>query len=203
MKDLLREEYAKIWGGRDERMTDYCVNKVATIAVLPDGAIIPVEKQGIKKHFCFGESGYDFDEAQERAHIARTNAEYFKAKNMEYFRTWLKDLRGALSGDTDYMLVIYTHVYTGQPEDCKIASAHWVRLGDIIEACGGSAYLHELAGREIVYRGQACRIATNEELQLILDAYTDAGKKHEKKVDAYLKRYGMTKVEAWTYWRDA
>lgn len=202
MKDLLKEEYTKVWG-KDSHMVDWCVKQVSTVAVLPNGKIIPVDKQSIKKDFCFGESGYDYDDAQRMAHHARTSEDYFREKNMAYFNEWLKDLREAVNGGHDYMLVIYDRAYTGQTDDCKIASATWVRLGDIIEACGGSAYLAELAGRAIKYRGQDCRIATKEELQLILKAYEDATKAHEKRVNAYLKRFGTSKVHSWTYWRDA
>lgn len=202
MKDVLRKEYTLVWG-KDNHMVDYCVDKVSAVAVLPDGKIIPVDKESIKKDFCFGESGYDYDDAQKMACHARTSEDYFKERNMRFFNEWLKDLREALNGGHDYMLVIYNKAYSGQPDECRIACATWVRLTEIIDACGGSVYLDELEGKAINYRGQECRIATKEELAVILKAYEEATKKHEKKVNAYLKRYGTSKVNAWTYWRDA
>ena len=203
MKDLLREEYTKVWGAKDTKMVDYCVNKVAEVAVLPNGALIVVDKQTIKKDFCFGESGYDYDDAQAMASYARRSEDYFREKNMEYFNEWLKDLREAINGGHDYMLLISDKAYTRQAEDCRLATTTWVRLGEVIEACGGSVYLDELEGKTIKYRGQECRIATKEELERILKAYEDASKAHEKKVNSYLKRYGTSKVHSWTYWRDA
>ena len=107
MKDLLREEYTKVWGARDSKMVDYCVNKVAEVAVLPNGELITVDKQTIKKDFCFGESGYDYDDAQAMASYARKSEDYFREKNMAYFNEWLKDLREAVNGGHDYMLLIY------------------------------------------------------------------------------------------------
>lgn len=53
-KDMLHEEFRKIWG-KDEHMTNYCTNKAVTMAILPDGGIVVVEKQRIEKDFCFGE----------------------------------------------------------------------------------------------------------------------------------------------------
>jgi hypothetical protein len=73
----------------------------------------------------------------------------------------------------------------------------------VIDACGGSVYLSELPGRSITIHGVEGKVATNEEIQLILDAYKEAAQAHEKKVNTYLKKYGTSKVNSWTYWRDA
>ena len=202
MKDLLRREYEMVWG-KDSHMTDYCVKKVSALAVLPNGDLIPVDKESIKKDFCFGESGYDYDDAQRMAHHARTSEDYFREKNMAHFNEWLKDLREAINGGHEYKLVIYNKAYSGQPDECRLACANWVRLTEVIDACGGSVYLDELEGKAIKYRGQDCRIATKEELELIFKAYEEATKKHERNVNAYLKRFGTSKVHSWTYWRDA
>lgn len=201
-KEMLRSEYAKVWH-KDGKMVDYCVGKVAALAVLPDGGIIPVEKQGIEKHFCFGESGYDYDDAQQAAAHARTSESYFKRENMKVFRRTINDLLEVLNGLSNYRVVINEKAYYSQDEDCRICSFQFVRLSEVIEACGGSCFMPDLFGKEIEIHGQKKRIATPKETELILEAYKAAAAQHEKKVDAYLKRYGTSKVNAWTYWRDA
>lgn len=200
-KEMLRREFSKAWDS--PKMIDYCTNKVAAVAVLPGGEIITVDKQSIKTRFCFGESGYDYDEAQNAAAHARTSENYFKAQNMEHFNEWLKDLDEARTMSGNYVLTIGTKHYTGQAEDCKLAFVEFVRLSEVIDACGGSCCLEELPGKELTIRGCARRVATPEEIDLITEAYKTAAAQHEKKVDAYLKRYGTSKVNAWTYWRDA
>ena len=200
-KDFLREQFSKAWS--DPKMINYCVDKVAAVATLPNGDIITVDKQSIETRFCFGESGYDFDEAAEAAQIARTSQDYFKRENMESFNKWVENLTDVLNGTGNYMLTIGEKAYIGQPDDCKLRFITFDRITDIIEACGGSAYLEELPGKELFVNGKHCRIATAEEIKIILDAYTEAAKAHEKKVDSYLKRYGTSKVHSWTYWRDA
>lgn len=202
MKNLLREEYTKVWGN-SEKMINYCVNKVATIAELPNGGIVTIDKQSIEKDFCFGESGYDYDDAQAMAEHARKSEEYFKAENMRHFNAWIKDLEETLSGEGDYKLLIHDRQYSSQTDDCRLVGVTWARFIDVIDACGGSVYSDELGGKRITFRGVECRIATNEELQIILDAYKVVARAHEKKIDSYLKRYGTSKVHAWTYWRDA
>jgi hypothetical protein len=199
-KDFLRTEYTKVW--KDGKMIDYCVNKVATYATLPDGKIVVVDKERIEKDFCFGESGYDYDDAQSMAAYARKSEDYFREQNMKHFEAWIKDLTEAMEENGDYKLVIHKG-YTRQTPDCKIVSIRFYRLWEVIDACGGSVYLSELPGRSITIHGVEGKVATNEEIQLILDAYKEAAQAHEKKVNTYLKKYGTSKVHSWTYWRDA
>lgn len=201
-KEMIRNEYAKVWH-KDQKMVDYCVGKVAALAILPDGGIIPVEKQGIEKNFCFGESGYDYDDAQRAAAHARKSESYFKTENMRHFREVIRDLMEALNGISNYKVTITEKAYYSQDDDCRICSFQFTRLSDIIEARGGSCFLPDLFGEEIEVRGHRCRVATPKEVDLIIEAYKAAAAQHEKKVDAYLKRYGTSKVHSWTYWRDA
>jgi hypothetical protein len=201
-KEALRAEYAKVWH-KDEKMIDFCVKKAASVAALPTGEMVIVEKQPIEKSFCFGESGYDYDEAQDMAAHARKSEGYFKTENMKHFREWIKDLSEVLNGLSNYRLTISDTAYYSQDADCKLAGIRFDRLSDILDACGGSADLYELPGKELTVRGRECRIATPKEIEIILGAYTAAAEAHEKKVDSYLKRYGMRNVRTWTYWRDA
>lgn len=203
-KDMLRAEFAKVWG-RDKRMTDYCVNKTASVATLPNGELIAVEKKGIETRFCFGESGYDYDDALRAAEHARTSAEHFKRENMRHFTDVLDGLREAMDLDSvpSDLVTICPRAYYSQTDDCKLASFQFTRLTDILDALGGSARVSELGGKSLTVCGCERRIATREEIAAIIDAYETARAAHEKKVNAYLKRYGTTKVHAWTYWVDA
>lgn len=202
-KAELRRQFEKAWN--NPRMVDYCVKKVAAVATLPTGEIITIDRQSIETRFCFGESGYDYDAAQAAAQHAMTSEDYFKRENMKHFA----DLLHAIDEAADIMghaprLVIYTGgAYTGQSADCALRNFGFAKLCDVIEACGGSCHLEELPGRELVIRCQACRIATAEELAIIRAAVQSAAAAHEKRVEIYLKRYGTSKVHAWTYWRDA
>ena len=104
-----------------------------------------------------------------------------------------------------YALAIENTQYYTQPEDCRLAKIDFYKLSKVLDDCGGSAYLEELPGKEIFEKGSGrnYRIADKEEIEKILEAYKEAAAAHEKKIDAYLKRYGTSKVDAWTYWVDA
>ena len=200
-KVMLRAEYEKVWN--TEKMVNYCVNKNASYAELTDGKIVTVEKEKIETRFCFGESGYDYDDAVKMAQHARTSEEYFKQENMKHFTDAIKTLTEELDNDGQFVLMIYTKAYYSQTEDCRLASYGHCRLWEVIDACGGSVNLEEISDKVISIRGCECRVANKEDIRRVLEAYQEAAKAHEKKVDAYLKRYGTSKVYSWTYWRDA
>lgn len=204
-KALIRSEFSKAW--KSEKMVDFCTNEVSNVAFLPNGGIIPINKQSIKKRFCFGESGYDIDDAIDMAHHARTSADYFKAENMASFNGYVKDLQDVLNGVESnyyrYKVVIFDIAYSGQAKDCRLRSLGWYRANQIIDALGGSCYWDRINGEKIRIDGRDGHIATDEEICIILDAYKTARSAHEKRVDTYLKKYGLSQVRSWTYWRDA
>ena len=199
-KEMLHSEFSKAWA--DKRMIDYCTNKVATMAILPDGGIITVDKQKINKDFCFGESGYDAEDAAAAAEYARTSQDYFLRENMRCFCDYIDSLNESKDENGGCWLHIMDSQYTGQRSDCKIRSFQFARTTEVIEETG-PAFLNELFGKRVKIRGCAGHIATPEEVDEILAAYKEAAADHEKKVRSYLKRFGTSKVNAWTYWRDA
>lgn len=202
-KDILSNEYRKVWEDSD-RMTNYCVNKVASMVTLPNGDIITVEKEKIKTRFCFGEHGFDFDDKADLARHARNSVDYLKAENMAMFNEWVNDLEECYNNGTTGKLPAYVlTIANPYSEVMNIKSLNWVRLTDVLDALGGSAYIDELAGKTINHLGHDYRIATKGEIEIILGLYKYASAQHEKKVDGYIKRYGTSKVDAWTYWADA
>lgn len=208
-KTKLRAAYAAdVWHG-DNHMTDYCVNKTAALAELPCGEFIPVDKQSIEKNFCFGESGYDYDDAANAAANARTSVDHFIRENMKEFRADLERIEeqyGLFAEHPSmphYLLMIAEKPYYGQPVTSPLKGDAYFGDGQVLEAMGGSAYIRDLPGQRVSIWDNSYRVPTLEELDAIKAAYEQAAAEHEKKVNAYLKRYGLSKVNAWTYWRDA
>lgn len=214
--DMLREQYAMVWG-KDTHMTDYCVKKAAVMIDMPYSELIVIEKQPIEKDFCFGESGYDYHDAQRMAAHARTSEDYFTSENMKRFndtirgltdaqnevRLAVNDSRSGCFSSAPWVVIDTFPLYNGQPDECRLRSWRFARLNDLIDACGGSCFLRELPGRELTVRFQHCRVANANEIEVLIEAYRMAAASHENKIAKYLKRYGLTKVHSWTYWRDA
>ena len=136
------------------------------------------------------------------ADYARKSEIYFKEQNMKEFDRVLAILKGDKEHEHSGFrrMIAFASRYK---EDSKIASVVFCSFGDVYDAYGDAFNLDEIGGKELTVRGDKVRMATKEEIQILIDAYEQARAIHEKKVDAYLKRYGTSKVRSWTYWRDA
>lgn len=183
-KAILTEQNAKVW---DDHMTKYCVGKVSDIVFLTDG-IYTIDKPSIKTDFCFGYHDYttmegynSFDGyagAQDRADKAAKDANYFIRKNLEGLDSWIEVLK-----DEDRALYLRKR-YFKQPEDCKLL--------DITDYGWSYEVPANPDGRPL----------TAEERALIIKGYESAKEKFVKRLNVYLKKYGMSKINTWTYWLD-
>ena len=201
-KNILSYELSKTQ--ESDRMKGYYMKHTATLAILPTGEIIPVDKEHIENRFCFGESGYDAEEAHAACRRAWNDEQYFINENMKSYRKYIDDLKECLSSKSKYYCVTVGVMLEDQADDCKLRWFDITATWRIIENLGGSAYLDDLPGK-VAFRtpaGHPVRVATKDEIQAIINAYEEAARQHETKLRAYLKRYGLSQVRAWTYWRD-
>lgn len=152
---------------------------------LADGDIAVIQKPRIKKDFCFGYGwcGVSTEEDQDRAsdmvHHANTSENYFIEKNLEEIDRQLERLY-------DPRMVAYKGIpYHGQPKDSKLKGIYF--LWDIDS---DKAEEHEWVK------------LTAEEIDAMIDGYKEITKMFRKRLNTYLKRYGLSKVNAWSYLRD-
>lgn len=185
----LKIEYERIlstevWHG-DRGMVDFCLKEAAHIVELTNGDIIVIEKPRIKKDFCFGyrDSRYDteeYDEANAAADHARSSTDYFLAENLAEIDKTIELLGSEEWNSWDYHICRHYH---SQPEGSK--------LKKLI-----AFYWHE-------DRGQKYPKLEGEDRARVLEGYKVVRASFEKRLHSYLKRYGMSKVNAWSYWVDA
>lgn len=184
----IRAEYSKVWG-RDERMIDYCCGKIGRALWLDDGTAFIFDKPSIETNFCFGEDGYDYDDAQNMAAHARSSEDYFRAKNLEQYDEVIAALEGNGTGfhyNAQPYIQPESYCNTGSIGLCKL---RWLRTTDFF--------------RLTEQEKESIRIPYEQELDAITEAYKAERTAFEKRLNAYLKRYGLSKVKAWTYWRSA
>lgn len=187
----LKQRYAEILAAEvwhnDQKMVDYCVKKAGYIVELDNGDILAIEKPSIDKDFCFGysDSRYDtedFDRANDMAHHARTSQEYFLEQNMK----GIDEMIARLEGEESNRLVFKVCIpYSGQPMSSKLKAIHLYNRWDQSEY---AKRFPELMGAD---------------RQKVIEGYKVVKADFEKRLNAYLKRYGLSKVHAWSYWRDA
>lgn len=181
-KELVREQYAKVWhrrdGSVDEKMVDYCTKKTSGYVMI-DGRMITFDKPSIKTDFWFGEHTYDYDEVTKHAEACSKSEKYFVAEN-------LHDIDWRLEAIEDPYCKMYIggRGYSNQSNDCILGSIEFCRYGIDMP------------------RIKDAREMTNEEREQYADFIKDERDKFEKRLHTYLKRYGLSKCHFGTYWAD-
>lgn len=182
-----RTELKKVWKD-DAHMVDYCVSDTSVI-VKSDGLLIPIEKQRIKKDFCFGYSscgqGQSYGEAAKEE--KKFGEKQFVAENLHPLSESIRLLKGIDDyGEEDWReLWLYPHY-----PDFDTNLWQWSRVDN------------KDALRLVTCGWQRAQKMSEETRQALLKAYELEFDKFEKRLHTWWKRYGATKVHTWTYWVD-
>lgn len=188
---VLKQRYAEILAAdvwrNDQSMIDFCLKKAGYIVELENGDIVVIDKPEIKKDFCFGysDSRYDtedYDRANACADHARNSVDYFIEQNMVEIDNMIALYEGK---DADRWVFKVCIPYSGQPRDSKFKSIFMYRPWDESEY-----------SKQFPVLGDADR-------QRMIEGYKAVRAAFEKRLNTYLKRYGLSKVHAWSYWQDA
>ena len=155
---------------------EYLMKEAYWLVELTDGTIFVYGKPSINTRFCFGENGYDCDVANKAANEARTNEDLFRKENLSGIDKNIELLRDG-------------------PKDGRIL---WVATTH-----GIADYLNEGYewDRELV--NGTTMIPDEENRKRLLEGYEIVRERFAKRIETYLKRFGLSKVRAWTYWVDA
>ena len=180
LKELYKQEMTAYW--KNKKMIDYCIGKCAYLVELDNGDFYEIEKPNIKKDFCFGygycgvSSEEEYNGAAASAANARTNVNYFMNKNLEQIDGVVDEI---VSGNH----TIYKHnKYCGASPDAKLKSLVYVDYWQTVPA--------------------DCIKLSDREKAAIIAGYEEVKKAFIKRLNTYLKRYGLTKINSWTYLSD-
>lgn len=195
-KDL-KEKYmqiicAEVW--KDKDMQEYARKECEYVVELSSGNIICLEKPRIQKDFCFGMGMYgtytddDFNRAEDCAENARTNEDYFLSENLKEITEKINALSECLTGKLE--CYTYTH-YIGQPENSLLKGYTITRIADNPEYKPGR--WSNMADVQKI---------GSEDIQRIINGLEVVKERFEKRLHTYLKRYGLSKLNVWTYCRD-
>lgn len=189
LKTIYAKELRKAWS--DEKMVKFCTNSTAYI-VENDGYYYGIEKPKIKKDFCFGYGMYGVtnDEEEEYAEnmreTAKTSEKYFKAKNLKEINREIQQLENIAEemklnwakGSHPAHMVETREKYYGQKDGCKLRG-------------------FSVVDTRFANSGVLCESV--EFVERLIEGYKQVKADFEKRIDSYLKRHGLTKVNAWTY----
>lgn len=165
-------------------MLDYHMSNIGRIFKV-NGAYYEIEKPSIKTSFCFayGQNGISTTEEIDNAYnctkaVRNDKGEYFKKENLERIDSLLKDLE-----NDSYKFYTVNHFYKCS-EDSAIRQISCHRHYEPVNTSNGE--------REL----------TAEEREAYIKALNIVRNDFEKRLNTYLKRYGTSKLNTWTYLSD-
>jgi hypothetical protein len=159
-------------------LAEYGHDKYYAGAIKIHDAFVLIDKPSIRNKFCFHDEGPDYDLYRSLVADDKKMAEYFKTNNLDQF---------------DWKIA---HIENGD-EYTKDSRVWW--YAD--EYHKGSKRLYLCFGASRVEPNYT--LCTDEEKALILRGLKYGRMMFEKRLDAYLKKYGVSKLHTWTYWADA
>ena len=168
----------------DKKMIDYCIKKTSRV-IKVNGLLFTTDKPTIKTRFCFG---YDcsvdnesFDNANEMAQHARTNEQYFIDQNLKQFDDEIKNLKD----DNIIKYYLKSGAYYSQSKDNPL-----------------KAVCYERFSRWLDHNNDDKQQLTDEMITAYIEALKLDRIDFKKRLDTYLKKYGLSKIHSWSYWRD-
>lgn len=188
LKEIYKQEATEYW--QNQKMIDYCMKKAAYIVELEDGNYTIIDRPEIETHFCFG-YGYcgmstedDWKGAAAMAEKARNDQDYFISENLKGLEESIKSLQ-------DESLEIYKFVgYNGQRAETRRRSFRIVEMWHNPEYDPWAWTMPEV------------KKMTDQERQALIAGYEEVKKAFIKRLNTYLKRYGLSKVKSWSYLSD-
>jgi hypothetical protein len=143
---------------------------------LHDGYCL-IDKPSIDNKFCFHDEGPQYEFYKElMADKENRLAAYFKSENLACFDNKIERITKGDRYNNDKRVWWYASG-TGHKVCLQFYSDHW--------------------------DDDKKTLCTDEEKALILKGLKFGREMFEKRLDAYLKRYGTSKLHTWTYWADA
>ena len=178
----VRAEEEKV-NPNDKKHVDWCMRQISSVLRLSDGSLLTWDKPKIETSFCFGYSscgqGPSYEEAiKQESNFGET---MFINENLRELERRINEIEN---------LDEFSSVYIGQ----KYFRETKLRQYQI-------ASEWRIKNEPWIY-GHIIRQATYEEVQAIIKIEKAERDKLEKRLRAYLKRYGTSKLKTWTYWMD-
>lgn len=175
-KEFLRNAFEEVWS-KDSSMIDYCVKESDGYVVFDNGFIFAFEKPRIETSFCFGYSlsRYDsesYDNANNMVEFSKTNEQYFIDENIKQLTVY--DMKNEYIALRKY-------------EDSK-----FVYLVN-------KRYYED---RPYMFRGEVLFELSKDEIKRLIEENNNMFERFKKRLNTYLKKYGLSKIKSWSYWRD-
>lgn len=178
MKKLITDEQINyIKAHTSAYWADYTIKTAQRAVWMSDGTLHIIVKPNIKTSFCFGYGMYlqsteeEHQRATDMADYAETNAQYFIDENMKGFNPFERKY--------PYGHKTVVVAFTNAEGIVQLYPARECDLND--------------------WQYKNARRLTAEEEQTLRQVYAEETERHLKRLQTYLKRYGLSNLRVWTY----
>lgn len=196
MSKELKQEFLEIKSKTEKPSWIKYLNGRISDVMKIDNVYLTFEKPSIKTNFCFGAgmnggcTEEEWKDAHDSEKYARTEQSYFINENLQGINEEIDLLELYINSDDDYD---FYKKYRGYGATLKpILYVHY----DKLEASYGF-YSDEDIKKGYV-RG-VVKTLTREDLKPVLENLKAEKEKFIKRLNTYLKKYGLSKLHTWTY----
>lgn len=200
-KALLEEyvrEMEKAWPN-DKGMLDYFRKKWSGGVRLQNGGILCFEKPSIETRFCFHDEGPDYEYYKELMADKETRLkQYFIDQNLGSMDETIR----ALEVDCRYPQDERGYRYDGKAWYLERVSYSSQRE-PLNVWCFHAWCEYDVRNEPYRYKPGTYEKMTEADRLTILAGMRRERDKFERRLQSYLKRYGVSKIHTWTYWADA
>lgn len=198
-----KEEYLNTLEEKDKNYYKQNYEYVLKIA----NYFILFEKPRIKTSFCFGhgQNGVSTEEETNNAFSmlkhARTSEKYFIEENLEELNQKIEEIEIFLMDDWEQKEKYVKEQYQ-LTKKWHYMNAQHIEKMFLCANNGNTAYIFIQSNYRDEERLHFCEVIkelTKDDLKNILAVYQQQKKNFEKRLQTYLKRYGLSKLHTWTY----
>lgn len=201
----LKEEFLKIINESDDKYYRNYIEDVCRIN--NENEYFYIGKPHIQKSFCFGYGMYlqstseEEDIASDNARRAATDVTYFINENLSEINSKIATVKYFLIDNYEEKEKYFREMYDKGLMSYASHMKEPYLIAPYISTWGKCAislsYFDEFDNE--VERDYVLRKATKEELENILKFYEKARARFVKRLNTYLKKYGLSKLNIWTY----
>lgn len=181
-KTYITQEYINLLSAYQPSLANYYNKEIDCAVKLKNGAYFEIEKSRIKTSFCFG-YGYcgvtnheEMKDAHEQAESARTSVKAFLSENLEKLNNLIEDFKNV----NNKIVGVYQY---GASNIKRMTKSIFQYEGDFMSW----------------YRNSEMYIIDEEERASIMKALEDEKEAFTKRLNTYLKKFGLSKLNVWTY----
>lgn len=177
---------------KSERMIKHCISRLSNDCTLSNGHIMTFEKPYIKTSFCYGYSlsssdSESYDRAGEQAYNATQDTINFINENIDHSGIKRSYEYLAKAEKIYYRLDSYGFItvnsFCNEHEECRLRC--------------------EFGTQSEMYKQYIQFELNDNDKKLIMSKLSEELQKFVKRLNTYLKKYGLSCVNSWSYWQDA